>query len=345
MAGICDDKQRLCFALALWNGRDPIIKERLFGLTNAEGNHGEDVKEYYFYLDNTPSHAYMKCLNKYPQKTFPYADLVDTNGSRNRHEMEYELLDTGVFDEDRYFDVFVEYALADPEDILIRITVANRGPEPAHVHVLPHLWFRNTWSWLEGAPRPELKRMPGSSDFQVIAAGHPQLGDRFLACENKPALVFTENETNHERLFGGNSNWRGPIWLPVNTLIIRALLGYYLYYGDRFRIECPTGSGHTMNLFEVAREIANRLSRIFLRDEQGRRPLYGGTEKFQNDPHWRDYILFHEYFHGDNGAGLGASHQTGWTGIIAKTLQMFASLDPRELLETGRVGPVLMRSR
>ncbi len=809
LGGICDDKQRLCFALALWNGRDPIIKERLFGLTNAEGNHGEDVKEYYFYLDNTPSHAYMKYLYKYPQAAYPYADLVETNRSRSRHEMEYELIDTGIFDEDRYFDVFVEYALADPEDILIRITVANRGPDPATVHVLPHLWFRNTWSWSEGEPRPEVKRITGPAGYQVIAAGHPQLGDRFLACEAEPTLLFTENETNHEclfgtrnrtpyvkdginnflvhgesqavnpemtgtkaaahyqlmvpargeqvirlrltaeqpdaaafgqefdttfetrireadelyasitptaldgdqarvlrqalagmlwskqyyyfdadrwldehgadpfrpgsryvrnkewfhmvndhvismpdkweypwyaawdlafhtiplsmlgldfskeqlflmleeiylhpsgqipayewnfsdvnppvhawatifvynaereqrgqgdldflkqafsklmlnftwwvnrkdrfgknifeggflgldnigvfdrsaplptggyleqadgtawmafycqmmmqiaielsghdpsykplvskfiehflwigaamnrpgeesmwgllplcavtlfephmrdkvpeatakfmarlkrmpellevihptgegrrgvgdrgifslldqtrlrrvltrmldeteflspygiralsryhhehpfvfqvhgeefrvqylpaesdsGLFGGNSNWRGPIWLPVNTLIIRALMGYYLYYGDNFRIECPTGSGQSMNLFEVAREIGNRLSRIFLRDERGRRPVYGGSEKFQNDPHWRDYILFYEYFHGDNGAGLGASHQTGWTGIIAKTLQMFASLDPKDFLESSMVGPVLMRSQ
>ncbi len=154
LGGVCDDKQRLCFALAIWNGRDPIIKERLFGLTNAEGNHGEDVKEYYFYLDSTPSHSYMKYLYKYPQAAYPYADLVETNRSRSRHEMEYELVDTGVFDEDRYFDVFVEYALAAPEDILIRVTAANRGPEDAEVHILPHLWFRNTWSWSDEGPRP-----------------------------------------------------------------------------------------------------------------------------------------------------------------------------------------------
>ena len=147
LAGISDDQQRLCFALALWNGKDPILKERLFGLTNSEGNHGEDVKEYYFYLDSTPTHSYMKYLYKYPQAAFPYGDLVETNRRRGRHEFEYELLDTGVFDEDRYFDVFVEYAKASPEDILIQITVANRGPEAATLHVLPTLWFRNTWSW------------------------------------------------------------------------------------------------------------------------------------------------------------------------------------------------------
>ncbi len=149
LGGISDDKQRLCFALALWNGKDPILKERLFGLTNSEGNHGEDVKEYYFYLDSTPTHSYMKYLYKYPQAAYPYADLVETNRRRSRNEMEYELLDTGVFNEDRYFDVFVEYAKASPEDILIQITACNRGPEEAELHVLPTLWFRNDWaSWI-----------------------------------------------------------------------------------------------------------------------------------------------------------------------------------------------------
>jgi hypothetical protein len=152
LAGFSDDKQRLCFAIALWNGRDPILKERLFGLTNSEGNHGEDVKEYYFYLDSTPSHSYMKYLYKYPQGEFPYRDLVETNGQRSREEFEYELLDTGIFNDDRYFDVFVEYAKSDPEDILIRITVHNRGPEAARVHLLPTLWFRNTWSWEKDEP-------------------------------------------------------------------------------------------------------------------------------------------------------------------------------------------------
>jgi hypothetical protein len=137
-------------------------------------------------------------------------------------------------------------------------------------------------------------------------------------------------------MFGGNSNWRGPVWLPVNALIIRALLQYYLYYGDSFKIECPTGSGHSMNLFEIGREIANRLSSIFLRDQHGRRPVYGGTEKFQTDPHWRDYILFYEYFHGDIGAGLGASHQTGWTGAVSTLIQMFGYLRPQTYLEAGK---------
>ena len=163
IAGISDDKQHLCFALALWNGKDPILKERLFGLTNSEGNHGEDVKEYYFYLDSTPTHSYMKYLYKYPQAAYPYADLVETNRRRSKDEMEYELLDTGVFKEDRYFDVFVEYAKDGPEDILVRITAANRGPEAAELHLLPTLWFRNNWaSWIAETNRtpkkPNLKQ-------------------------------------------------------------------------------------------------------------------------------------------------------------------------------------------
>ena len=139
-------------------------------------------------------------------------------------------------------------------------------------------------------------------------------------------------------MFGGNSNWRGPIWMPVNAVLIRAMLSFYLYYGDNFKIECPTGSGKLMNLFEVAREIANRLAQIFLRDKSGRRPVYGGTEKFQTDPHWKDYILFYEYFHGDNGAGLGASHQTGWTGVVAKLIELFGRLDAQQFLDAGKAG-------
>jgi len=826
LGGICDDKQRLCFALALWNGRDPILKERLFGLTNSEGNHGEDVKEYYFYLDSTPTHSYMKYLYKYPQAAFPYDDLVRTNRNRSRDELEYELLDTWAFNEDRYFDVFVEYAKAAPEDVLIRITAHNRGPEAATLHLLPTLWFRNTWRWNEGSATPRLTAV-GAAD---IGASHAELGEYVLHCEGAPELLFTENESNNQRLFnspnetpfvkdgfherivigrrdavnpaqtgtksaawycleiaagqqvqvrlrlssgaaaesdappfgsgydavfaartseadgfydsitppalnedqrrvmrqalagmlwskqyyyfdldrwleehqahplhgvkrpnvrnrhwfhminddiismpdkweypwyaawdlafhtiplnmvdpdfgreqlnlmlsstylhpngqipayewnfgdvnppvhasatlfsyftarqetgsadiaflkeafqklllnftwwvnrkdpggrnvfeggflgldnigvfdrssplptggsleqadgtawmafyaqnmlemaielalhdavyeemvikflehflwiassmdrmgeqadelwddedgffydvlrlpdgsatrlkvrsmvgllplcattvfspevleklprvrarireflertpelsaniappdkpgvngrhllavvneeklrriltrmldeerflspygirslskwhqdhpyvftvrgeefrvqylpaesnngmfGGNSNWRGPVWMPVNLLIVRALLQFYLYYGDGFRIECPTGSGREMNLFQVAQELAARLSAIFLRDESGRRPVFGGSDKFQNDPHFRDHVLFYEYFHGDNGAGLGASHQTGWTGIVAKLIQLFGYLTPELALSGG----------
>lgn len=826
LAGICDDEQILCFSLALWNGRDPILKERLFGLTNREGNHGEDVKEYYFYLDSTPTHSYMKYLYKYPQAAFPYDDLVGTNRARTREEMEYELLDTGVFDGDRYFDVFVEVAKASPEDLLLRVTVENRGPEDAEVHLLPTLLFRNTWSGRADATRPVLAAVPGAAS--VITARHEELGERRLHCEGEVPLLFTHNETNHERfghgrnvspwvkdafhryvihgetgavnpdrtgtkaaahyrlrvpaggaavvrlrlspdqpeaaepfadfdkiaaqrraeadafyasitppalsadaalvmrqalagmlwskqyylfdldrwlvehdahpllagrnrtlrnrdwfhmqnrhvismpdkweypwyaawdlafhaialamvdldfakdqldlmlavtylhpsgqipayewnfgdvnppvhawatwfiyaserdatgkgdveflkrafhklllnftwwvnrkdpsglnvfeggflgldnigvfdrsaplptggrleqadgtawmalfaqnmleiavelshhdplygdmavkfvrhflhiaaamdrigenddemwdeqdgffydllrlpdgtamrlkvrsmvgllplcaatvfppgalehlpalservrafverhpelsrniappeapgvagrhllavlderklrrvlarmldedeflgphgiralsrchqqnpfvfrhqghefrveylpaesnsgMFGGNSNWRGPVWMPVNLLLLRALLQYYAYYGDAFRIECPTGSRREMTLFEVAREISNRLSGTFLRGADGRRPVYGGTEKFQSDPHWRDLVLFYEYFHGDNGAGIGASHQTGWTGTVARLLQLFGQVTAARLLEDGR---------
>ena len=817
LAGISDDKQQLCFALALWNGRDPILKERLFGLTNSESNHGEDVKEYYFYIDSTPTHSYMKYLYKYPQAEYPYRDLVETNRRRSREEMEYELLDTGVFDEDRYFDVFVEYAKAEPEDLLIKISVHNRGSQAAQLHLLPTLWYRNTWSW-EQNEKPKLRQ----SDLHEIHASHPVLGDYRLQCEGAAELLFTENESNLSRLwggnnpspyvkdafheyaisgkkdavnpgktgtkaaahyvlnvpghgssvvrlrleqkgkgfgdfdqifvqrlgeadefyeritpknlsederrvhrqalagmlwskqfyyfdldkwllehnshpvlssgnkkvrntewfhmlnsdvismpdkweypwyaawdlgfhtialslvdfdfakdqlllmlrtlyshpngqipayewnfsdvnppvhawatlflyrietelgradlrflersfqglmlnfnwwinrkdpegrnvfaggflgldnigvfdrsaplptgghldqadgtawmafyclcmleialvlidydptyeeiafrfiehfawityamdriggardqmwdqqdgffydllhfpngdstrlkirsmvgllplcaanvweadtfkkhprilelmelfrkrqpevfkklvraddpetggyqgrrlgsvcdkeklrrilaymldeneffspygirslskyhrdhpfvfnlggqeykveylpaesntgmFGGNSNWRGPIWMPVNGLIIRGLLQMYPFYGPDFKVECPTGSGKYMTLFEVAKEIGKRLSKMFLRDANGRRPVYGGTKKFQEDPYWRDYILFYEYFHGDNGAGLGASHQTGWTGIIARSLDLFARITPEQAL-------------
>ena len=828
LAGYSDDRQLLCFSLALWNGNDPILKERLFGLTNGEGNHGEDVKEYYFYLDSTPTHSYMKYLYKYPQRAYPYDDLVRTNKSRSRTEMEYELLDTGVFDDDRYWDVFVEYAKPAAEDTLIQITVCNRGPETATVHVLPTLLFRNMWTWWPGTAKPVMQEIAGKKGVATVAASHSKLGERFLYCDGAPALLFTENETNNERIFGkpnpspfvkdainnyvvhgkedavnpdkvgtkcaahyrltveagqeksirlrlsdiapadaadpfkgfaktlatrqteadefyrsvtppslnedearvmrqglagmlwtkqyfglevdkwleehgidplsphsrnfrnvewfhmvndnvismpdkweypwyaawdlafhtmafsavdidfakeqldlmlqefflhptgqipayewnfsdvnppvhawatiflyrmeqalrgtsdveflkrafaklmlnfswwvnrkdrfgknvfeggflgldnigvfdrsaplptggyleqadgtawmtlfgqnmaeiaielagydpfyedmavkfanhllwiarainqtgpdgmwdeedgfyydvlrlpdgraqrlkvrsmvgllplcattviepwqrervpkashvlrerhmrmpelresihptgpgnlghnqrgiaalvnptrlrriltrmldeqeflsphgiralsryhldhpyvvnvdgkefrvtylpaesdsgmfgGNSNWRGPVWMPVNVLLIRALLTFYLYYGDDFKIECPTGSGQMMNLFQVGREIANRLTKIFLRDASGRRPVYGGTEKFQSDPHWKDHILFFEYFHGDNGAGLGASHQTGWTGLVAKLLEIFGRLDEKEYLELGK---------
>src|SRR5262245_5989051 len=198
LAGLCDDKQRLCFALALWNERDPILKERLFGLTNSEANHGEDVKEYYFYLDSTPTHSYMKYLYKYPQREYPYRDLIETNRRRSRDEFEYELLDTGAFGDDRYFDVFVEYAKEGPEDILVRITVHNRGPEATRLRVLPTLWFRNTWSWGEDDRKPSLRQArPG-----VIQATHQELGEYWLLCDGAPELLFTENESNASRLWG-----------------------------------------------------------------------------------------------------------------------------------------------
>jgi len=206
LGGITDNHNLLCFALALWNGKDPILKERLFGLTNGEGNHGEDVKEYYFYLDSTPTHSYMKYLYKYPQTAFPYDDLVKTNRNRSRYELEYELLDTGIFDNDRYFDVFVEYAKADAEDILIKISIANRGPEAAPIHVLPTLWFRNTWSWKDGGTKPVLTKLEGTDSSVVHAHVTDTLLDQYIKdyyfyCDGVAPLLFTENESNNQRLF------------------------------------------------------------------------------------------------------------------------------------------------
>jgi hypothetical protein len=202
LAGISDRHQRICFALALWNGRDPILKERIFGLTGSEGNHGEDVKEYYFYLDSTPTHSHMKFLYKYPQAEFPYARLVEENRRRGRNGLEFELLDTGVFDGNRYFDVFVEYAKATPEEILVRIQVVNRGPEPAALHLLPTIWFRNTWSWNGGSERPRLWQAEAVAGASVVEMNESYYGRRWLYCDGQPELLFTENETNARRLYG-----------------------------------------------------------------------------------------------------------------------------------------------
>jgi len=230
IAGISDNKQRLCFALALWNGKDPILKERLFGLTNSEGNHGEDVKEYYFYLDSTPTHSYMKYLYKYPQAAYPYTDLVETNRRRTRDEMEYELLDTGVFDDDRYFDVFVEYAKADPEDILVKITAANRAPEAAELHLLPTLWFRNDWSsWIaesnRAAEKPNLKQIEAAAGASAVAATHPLLGEFIFSCEGDVPLLFTENETNHALLFPGQKNESPYVKDGINNCVVQGNQG------------------------------------------------------------------------------------------------------------------------
>jgi len=202
IAGICDDRQQLCFALALWNGADPILKERMFGLTGNEGNHGEDVKEYYFYLDNLPSHAYMKYLYKYPQRAYPYADLVQQNKRRGRSDPEYELLDTGIFDDDRYFDVVVEYAKAGPEDILIRISATNRGPEASPLHLLPTLWFKNDWSWTTGRSKPGIEIARSGRTMLVLKTAHRAMEPHWLHCETPAAALFTENESNLERLYG-----------------------------------------------------------------------------------------------------------------------------------------------
>ena len=208
IAGICDRHQHICFAIALWNEKDPILKERLFGLTNPEGNHGEDVKEYYYYLDATPTSSYLKYLYKYPQAAFPYAQLVDENKKRTRLDPEYELIDTGVFRENRYFDVFVEYAKNTAEDIVIRVTAFNRGPEPARLHILPTFWFRNRWDWGDPYDIPKAARVDGPAGTSVIEAHDYHYGQRWLLFEGSPELLFTNNETNNQRLY--NSPNRTP---------------------------------------------------------------------------------------------------------------------------------------
>ena len=222
LAGISDDKQRLCFALALWNGKDPILKERLFGLTNSEGNHGEDVKEYYFYLDSTPTHSYMKYLYKYPQARSPMPTLVETNRSRASSEFEYELLDTGVFDQDRYFDVFVEYAKESPQDILIQVTIHNRGPEPAGFTSCRRSGSGISWSWLTGSDRPALQQVgwrPGCE--RRSQAVEPMLGEYYLYCDGDVPLLFTENETNTQRIFG----------VPNRTPYVKDGINNYVVHG------------------------------------------------------------------------------------------------------------------
>ena len=235
IGGISDRHQMICFGLALWNGRDPILKERLFGLTGNQGNHGEDVKEYYFYQDSTPTHSYMRMLYKYPQAEFPYARLVDENKKRSRQDPEFELLDTGVFAEDRYFDVFIEYAKADVEDILIKITAVNRGPEAATLQLLPSLWFRNTWSWGKDLRRPSAQRatsIPGSVCAEVE---HWRYGKRWLLCAGEPELLFTQNETNYARLFNGKNR----------TPYVKDAFHEYLIRGNKSAVD-PKQSGTKM---------------------------------------------------------------------------------------------------
>ena len=255
IAGICDRHQYLCFALALWNGRDPILKERLFGLTSSEGNHGEDVKEYYLYLDNTPTHSYMKYLYKYPQAQYPYEQLLKENRRRTKLDMEYELVDTGIFDQGRYFDIVVEYAKAEPEDLLIRISISNRGPEAALINVLPTLWFRNTWSWGRDDRRPSISSAANAgqqkSQLLTLVAKHWELGEYILHCSGADELLFTENETNTERLFG----------VPSPTPYVKDAFHAYVVNGKReavnpaatgtkaaVRYRRTIGAGETINL-------------------------------------------------------------------------------------------------
>jgi hypothetical protein len=226
IAGICDRHQHVCFALALWNEKDPILKERLFGLTNQEGNHGEDVKEYYYYLDATPTSSYLKYLYKYPHAPFPYEELLHENSKRNRENPEYELLDTGVFSENRYFDVFIEYAKAAAEDILIRITAWNRGPEPAPLHLLPTIWFRNRWGWGEGYDPPNVKRVDGPAGTHLMELNEYRYGVRWLVAAGTPELLFTDNETNTERLYGQ----------PNRSPYVKCSFHGYVVNGDRLAV-------------------------------------------------------------------------------------------------------------
>lgn len=245
LAGISDDKGQMCFALALWNGRDAILKERLFGLTGPQGNHGEDVKEVYFYLDNTPSHSYMRILYKYPQSAFPYEQLVAENARRGRQDPEFELIDTGVFNENKYFDIFVEYAKSTPEDILIRITATNHGPQPAILHLLPTLWYRNTWSWGRNDSRPHLQQgREANALLWYIEAQHPLLGTYHLYYENADELLFTQNETNFQRLFAA----------PNPTPYVKDAFHDYLVQGKRDSVN-PARSG-TKAAALYSREIA-----------------------------------------------------------------------------------------
>ena len=233
IAGICDRHQYLCFALALWNGQDPFLKERMFGLSGPEGNHAEDVKEYFFYLDNTPTHSYMKYLYKYPHRAYPYEQLLEENRRRTRQDREFELVDTGIFDEGRYFDVVVEYAKAKAEDMLVRITATNRGPEAAKLQLLPTLWFRNTWSWGRDLRRPLAQRGPERSDgVATIVATQWELGEYILYCEAAGELMFTENETNSMRVFGTASE----------SPFVKDAFHSYIVGGDRRAVN-PAGSG------------------------------------------------------------------------------------------------------
>jgi hypothetical protein len=250
IAGICDRHQFLCFALALWNGRDPILKERLYGLTCHEGNHGEDVKEYYFYLDSTPTHSYMKYLYKYPQAEYPYTQLLEENRKRDQHQPEFELIDTGIFDDDRYFDVFVEYAKEGIEDICVRITAANRGPEAAEIHLLPTLWFRNTWSWVEGSAKPSLIF---DSASRAIRVQQEEIGNYWLYADQGGTPLFTENETNFQRLYN----------VPNGSPFVKDAFHRYVINGEKdavnpaqqgtkaaiyYKLTIPAGQQATVNL-------------------------------------------------------------------------------------------------
>ncbi len=263
IAGICDERQRLCLALALWNGVDPILKERMFGLANGQGNHGEDVKEYWFYLDSTPTHSYLKCQYKYPQRAFPYEDLVSTNARRGKQDMEYELLDTGIFDDDRYFDVIVEYAKGTHDDILMLVTAHNRGPDAATLHLLPTLWFRNTWSWGGEVPKPTLTAADGERGVTAARASHPDLGEWWLRADTSAELLFCENETNNQRLFG----------TPNTSPYVKDAINDFVVHGAEDAVN-PARTGSKVAAHHVLKVAAGDSGSIRVRLSAG-----GGAEK------------------------------------------------------------------
>ncbi len=284
LAGVSDDKQLLCLALALWNERDPILKERLFGLTNSQGNHGEDVKECYYYLDATPTNSYLKMLYKYPQREFPYGDLVAVNGARGKSDPEYELIDTGIFDDGRYFDVFVEYAKASPEDLLMQVTVHNRGPDEARVHVLPTLWFRHTWSWAGGTEHPQLRAEDGRTDISAVRAGHDRLGTRWLYAEQPVPVLMTRNETNNERVFSS----------PNDSPYVKDGIDRAVVHGETAAVD-PGGSGTKAALHHVLviPAGASQTIRLRLTDTKTPSPFDGFAEVMDVRRHEAD-----EYYDG-----------------------------------------------
>ena len=272
LAGISDDKQLLCLSVALWNERDPILKERLFGLTNSQGNHGEDVKECYYYLDATPTSSYLKMLYKYPQREFPYDDLIATNGSRSKTEPEYELINTGVFDDNRYFDVFVEYAKASPEDLLMQVTVHNRGPEEARLHVLPTLWFRHTWSWAGGVEEPQLRVDGGPSETSAVVSQQSELGTRWFYADQQVPVLMTGNETNNERMFGS----------PNDSLHVKDGIERAVVHSENGTVNAGgTGTKAAFHNFLVVPAEGSATIRMRLTDAQSEHP-FGDFDELMN---------------------------------------------------------------
>ncbi len=293
LLGIADRECRLCFALALWNGRDPFLKERLFGLANPEGNHGEDVKEAFFYLDSTPTHSYMKALYKYPHMSRMEWFI------ENRKDLAGQISCMSLRE-------------GDGERKLRLLAIPSRARLE---RVLGYL-----------LDEKEFLSPHGIRSLSLHHRDHPYRVD----IDGRVVEVGYEPGDSRNDSFGGNSNWRGPVWLPINYLIIEALERYHRYYRDTLLVECPTGSGRKMDLCQVADEIKLRLLRIFLPAEAGGRPAWQGEDRrFQEDPHWRGLHLFHEFFHGDTGRGLGASHQTGWTALVARLLEDLGRIEAR----------------